>query len=95
MTPLDRLKSFLATATGTNTGLGGILLGLVPVINPWLVSHGWPAFVSTVAVANPVPMIGTTAHTTIGPMGFALGGAILIAARDALRKLQSPKGMQQ
>lgn len=91
MTPLDRLKSFLTTATGTNTGLGGILLGLVPVINPWLVSHGWPAFVTTVAVTNPVPMIGTTATTTIGPLGYALAGGLVIAIRGALAKLQSPK----
>ena len=65
---MDEIKR----AIGTKSGIAGLVALAVPLINPWLVSKGWPSFLD--------------AGGNVSVLSFALAGAWMIFNRAAIAK---------
>ena len=65
---IDEIKK----AIGTKSGIAGLVALAVPLVNPWLVSKGWPSFLD--------------ASGNVSVLSFVLGGFWMIANRAAIAK---------
>ena len=76
-------------AVKTKTGVAGVLIALVPFINPWLSSQGLPTLVTTTQPVDgivPAPVAGAPAT-----LGWVLLGFAVVAVRAAISKNNQSK----
>lgn len=77
----------IVEAIKTKTGINALVMAVVPFVNPWLVSHGYPSFYHDAVQAS----TSQPSTSSVGSMGWVLAGATILALRAAIKKSQIPK----